>query len=516
MVLPVDPFEFADPGATDLARPAASVFLASNRGPVELEVLDGGDVRIRRGPGGLVTALRSAVSRVSATWVAAAMNETDAAAARLSHGDLRVPVGSRLLHVSLLTPERGDFRKYYDEVSNHLLWFILHGIGNSPNEPDFDPPLWQSWEAYRRVNLAFASRLSRKTAGTREPLVLVQDYHLFLVPGYLRRRRSDARILHFTHVPWPGPDAWRSLVGPIRAEILESLLAADIVGFHTARYVRNFLFTCREYLGADIDLDRELVRHRGRTVRVRPYPISIDPDWLEGFADSVEVRHFERQLHKLAPDDTQVVLMVSRADPSKNVLRSFKAFDLFLQQNPAARGRTTLWALLPASRQGTLVYRRYLQQVIAQARRLEALWGTERWRPITLFTEDNYARAIAAMRRYDALLVNSLADGMNLVAKEGPIVNRRAGVLLLSENAGAAEELDQGAMLIHPHDVAGTAEALARGLALPAVERRAMQERLRLQVRHRPISRWLADQLGDLQTEGLARYPARPEVEPSA
>lgn len=506
MAAPAEPIDRSGRLAATGPRPhlAQSVFLASNRGPVELEVIEGGEVLMRRGPGGLVTAMRSAVSRINATWVATAMSDADAAAARLSGGDLQVPVGSRMLNLNLLTPDRGDFHHYYDEISNHMLWFLMHGIGYAPTDPDFDPATWQSWDGYRRVNAAFAARLAHKTAGSRQPLVLVQDYHLFLVPGYLRRKRPGARILHFTHVPWPGPDAWRPLVGSIRTEILESLLAADIVGFHTPRYVRNFLSSCHEFLGADVDVNRGIVRHRNRVVRVRAYPISIDPDWLESFADSPEVRHHERQLSRIAPDDLQVVLIVARTDPSKNVLRSFKAFDLFLQQNPAARGSTTLWALLPATRQGTAAYRRYLDQVVAQARRLEAMWGTQRWRPVVLFTEDNYARGIAAMKRYDVLLVNSLADGMNLVAKEGPIVNRRGGVLVLSENTGAAEELDRGSLLVHPHDVAGTAEALKNALALPMPEKRALLELLRQQIRRRPISRWLLEQLADLSPDGSA------------
>ncbi|MBU6428162.1 MAG: trehalose-6-phosphate synthase [Cyanobacteria bacterium REEB65] len=478
-----------------------AVYLASNRGPVELAVLEGGDVRLRRGPGGLVTAMRSAVARVDATWFAAAMSDADVAAAHLARGEIQVPVGSRTVPLHLLTPNRADFHRYYDEISNRLLWFLLHGIGYSPAEPDFDPDLWHALAAYRRVNQAFAARLAQDMDRTKPPLVLVQDYHLFLVPGFLRRSRPEARILHFTHVPWPGPDSFRPLVGSFRVEILESLLAADVVGFHTWRYVRNFCLTCQEFLDADVDLDRGLVQYRGRTVRVSNYPISIDPSWLENFAKSAEVRRHERVLARLAPDDVRIILQVARTDPSKNVLRAFKAFDLFLQQNPGARGRTALWSILPATRQGGMAYRRYLDQVGAQARRLEALWGTERWRPITLFTEDNYARAIAAMKRYDVMLINSLADGMNLVAKEGPIVNQRDGVLVLSENAGAAEELGNGALLIHPHDVLGTAQALAKGLALPGERRKQLIGRLRGQIWSHPIAHWLLDQLTDLIAE---------------
>jgi len=479
------------------------LLLASNRGPVELLRDAHGRVVAKRGLGGLVTAVSGAIGRVETTWVAAALTEADAAAAAELGGTFTVPaaVGADRLALSLVAPDRDDYRRYYDDIGNRLLWFLMHGIGHAPEEPDFDSDLWSSWAAYRRVNRRFANRLVELAGDCRHgqrPTFLIQDFHLYLVPGMLRRKVPGASIGHFTHVPWPGPDAWLALPRPLRREILESLLACDVVGFHTSRYAWNFCHSCRDFLGADTDPAAGLVRYRGRVVRVRSYPISVDPDQLAAYADTPEVRRRLAALSRLAPPDVRVVLQVARTDPSKNILRSLKAFDEYLQSTPEARGRTVFWGLLPASRQGADPYRRYLARITEEARRLTAKWGAPGWRPVTLFTDDDYARGIAAMMRYDVLLVTSLADGMNLVAKEGPLVNRRHGVLVLSENVGAAEELGSGAILVHPYDVLGMAGAISRALAMPLEERRRMHAVLRIQVRRNPVQRWLYEQLRDL------------------
>ncbi|MBI6545359.1 MAG: trehalose-6-phosphate synthase [Cyanobacteria bacterium NC_groundwater_1444_Ag_S-0.65um_54_12] len=489
----------------------ARIFLASNRGPVELQA-NRGAVYVRRGMGGLVTAISSALQFVDATWLAAALSEADAAAAHLTGGEAEIPLGTHSLKIALLAPNREEFHRYYDDIANRLLWFLLHGIAHAPTEPDFDLELWSSWTAYRKINSAFASKLAALAAiDGKIPLVLVQDFHLFLVPGMLRKRRPHAKIAHFSHISWPGPDAWRVLPKSVREEILWSLLACDIVGFHTWRYATNFCLTCREFLKVDVDLEMGKVRHQGRDVQVRAYPISIDPESLASYAMGAAVRCQERQLSRFAMPGVQVILQVARSDPSKNVLRSFKAFELFLQRNPAARGRTCFWAILPASRQGAEPYRQYLEQIKAQAAHLEARWGTESWRPVLMFTDDNYARGIAAMTRYDVLLVNSLADGMNLVAKEGPIVNQRNGVLLLSENTGAAEELANGSLLIHPHDIVGMATAIEQAIFMPAEKRKEMIETLRSRIRLNPVFRWLYEQLCDLMAhDSEARFIVSP------
>ena len=413
---------------------------------------------------------------------------------------LETRFGAGRLAVSLVTPDRSDYRRYYDDVGNRLLWFLMHGIGHAPDEPDFDEELWESWAAYRRVNREFAARLG-SFAGQRRgprPVFLVQDYHLFLVPGLLRRRAPWATIGHFTHVPWPGPDSWLVLPKTLRREILESLLACDLVGFHTPRYAWNFCLSCKEFLGADADPVAGVVRYRGRQVKVQSYPISVDPEQLAAYVDGPEVRRHAAALDRLAPPDTRVILQVARTDPSKNILRNLKAFNLYLRETPAARGRTVFWGLLPASRQGAEPYRRYLAQIEEQVRKLNASWRTRDWRPVVLFTDDDYARGIAAMMRYDVLLVTSLADGMNLVAKEGPLVNRRNGTLVLSETIGAADELAPGALMVHPYDVLGISQAIAKALALPEEHRRRMNAALRSQIRGNPVYRWLYEQINDL------------------
>lgn len=476
--------------------------LASNRGPVELSRDPRGHLVGRRGLGGLVTAVTGAIGRVDATWVAAALTEVDQEAAQ-AHGGLLpldIRLGAGRLAVSLVTPERDDYRRYYDDVGNRVLWFLMHGIGHAPEEPDFDEDLWESWAAYRRVNREFANRLAVLGGQRRapRPVFLLQDFHLFLAPGLLRRRVPWATIGHFTHVPWPGPEAWLVLPRQPRREILESLLACDVVGFHTPRYAWNFCLACRDFLGADTDPASGIVRYRGRLVKVRSYPISVDPEQVAAYADGQDVRRQAASLDRLAPEGTRVILQVARTDPSKNILRSLKAFDLYLTHNPEAHGSTVFWGLLPMSRQGAEPYRRYLGQIEDQVRRLDEKWRRPGWRPVRLFTDDDYARGIAAMQRYDVLLVTSLADGMNLVAKEGPLVNRRNGVLVLSENVGAADELAAGALMVHPYDVLGMSRAIGKALSLPEDHRRQMNAVLRGQIRRNPVCRWLYEQINDL------------------
>ena len=330
---------------------------------------------------------------------------------------------------------------------------------------------------------------------------MIHDYHLYLVPLYLRQLLPEAVIQHFTHICWPGPDLWWQIPPAMRSEIMQSLASCDIVGFHTPRFVRNFLATVEEVLGHPTDPGAGLIETPERRVWVRDYPISIDPDGIQRFAESPAVRTVEAELD-LERSGLNIV-QVARTDPSKNLLRSLKAMDLFLQEHPRYRGQVRFWGILPASRQGSEHYRSYLDRLWEGVQAVNRRHARAGWEPVTVFLENSYPRAIAVMKHYDLLLVNSLADGMNLVAKEGPMVNQRDGILLLSETIGAAEELSDGAIAINPYDLVGMAKAFEKGLTMARSERRRRLGWLRERIQLNPIHRWVYDQLLDL--EGLMK-----------
>lgn len=479
-----------------------ALILASNRGPVEFRRDASGQLRTQRGQGGLVTALSSMVECLDTTWVAAPLTEVDA-----ELQEAEVPMGDRRLSLAFVPIEPDDFHRYYNEISNSLLWFLQHGISHAPEHPEYDADSWKSWEAYRRVNRRFAEAIARKARqSSKRPLVLIQDYHLYLVPLYLRALLPEAVIQHFTHICWPGPDLWWQLPAAMRRELVESLTSCDVVGFHTPRYVKNFLATVEATLGLEVSEDR--VEAPGRQVWVRAYPISIDPDGIQRYAESPAVRAVEAELGLAASGPNLV--QVARTDPSKNLLRSLKAVDLFLQRAPRYRGQFRFWGILPASRQGSEHYRSYLDRLWEQVQAVNRRHGRGGWEPVTIFLENSYPRAIAVMKHYDLLLVNSLADGMNLVAKEGPMVNRRDGVLLLSESIGAAEELMDGAISLNPYDLQGMAEAFEQGLGMARAERRRKLAMLRERIQENPIHRWVYDQLVDLSRVKAPRLRVSP------
>jgi trehalose 6-phosphate synthase len=354
-----------------------------------------------------------------------------------------------------------------------------------------------AWHSYRHVNEQLAEAAADEAEVVGADAVLVQDYQLYLVPRLVRERGVVCPVNHFTHIPWPGPDAWRSATHEAREAMLDGLLGADVVGFHTRRSARNFLAACEDYLpGAAVDYRRAEVERGGRTTRVRAYPISVDPDQFAALAEDPRVLEEAETLLDVPPE--RLILRVDRTDPSKNIVRGFSAFGRFLDQHPEWHRRVLMLALLDPSRQEIPEYAEYVGAVHRAARAVNDTYAEEGWNPIDLRISDNFPRAVAAYKRYDVLLVNAIVDGMNLIAKEAPLVNERDGVLILSENAGAHEELGRHALTVNPFDVEETAEAIHAALVMPAQERASRAEEIRAQVRMHDVRVWLSRQLADL------------------
>lgn len=479
-----------------------SPIIVANRAPLALEPADplrGRPERLVKGAGGLVTALSSLASTTGALWVAAARDENDRRLAeRGDPAELRTEDGARF-HVAFIETSREAFDLYYNVISNPLLWFIHHYLWDLAREPVVDSSLRRAWyEGYVAVNRLFAERVIRAVAASdRTPLVLIQDYQLYLVAAMVRERFPGARLQHFVHIPWPTPQYWTILPKPIRDEILQGILGNDVVAFQTRRDVRNFLLTCEENLGLGVDLRERTVYYDGRAVWVRHYPISIDVPRFLARAATPDVLEEEHRIASWRPE--KLIVRVDRTDLSKNIVRGFLAYERLLETHGDLRGRVQFWAFLQPSRQDIGDYRAYLGSVLSVAARINRRFSAGGWTPIRVEVEDNMSKAIAAYRSYDVLLVNPIYDGMNLVAKEGPVCNARNGVLVLSENAGAHEEIGDFAITVNPFDIDETAEALFLGLAMDDVQRAARAERMREVIRSNDLTRWIGTQLQDLR-----------------
>jgi trehalose 6-phosphate synthase len=474
------------------------LIVVSNRGPVSFGRSNGERIA-RRGGGGLVTTLRSFVAEHDVTWIASAMTEED----RLVAGEAGAEPLEEIardgspyrLRIVAHDPQAYDW--FYNVVANPTLWFLQHYLWDLARAPNLGPGLHHAWEnGYVVVNRNFAEVVLEELE--REPAapVFFHDYHLYLAPRFVRDERPDATILHFVHVPWAQPDYWRVLPEPIRSAIHEGLLASDVVGFHTRRWQRNFLRCCIDFTSAAVNIPTGEVEHEGQRVVATSRPISVDPAEFDELATSDEVLEAEAELEARRPEF--LVLRVDRTDPSKNVVRGFRAFELYLADHPEMHGRVTMLALLDPSRQDIPEYAEYLGAIQRTARVVNDRFQEDGWSPIDLQIRDDFTSSVAAYKQYDVLLVNAIFDGMNLVAKEAPLVNRRDGVLILSENAGAHEELGEWALTVNPFDVAGQAEAIHRALELDQGERRRRIEAIRTYVRGHDLAAWLGAQLADL------------------
>jgi len=473
------------------------IVIASNRGPFSFKRKNEDEFTVQRGSGGLVTALGGLAERHDVLWVAAALSKTDRQWAEMHAGR---PQDVEGIALQLVQPSKNRYEKYYNVIANPLLWFVQHQLWDIPRTPSLTRDIWNAWRnGYVAVNKLFAEVIADTVKDSQRPVIIFpQDYHFYLVPQFLREKLGDrVQIQPFIHIPWPGPDAWRILSDEIRTPIFKSLLASDRVGFQTKKDAFNFVQCCRFYIeGAHSRGSRDAIDYNGRRVEARAYPISVDVEKIEALVEEPQVPLLKAQLLN-AIGDRKLILRVDRIEPSKNILRGLEAYRSLLEMHPEHRGRVHMLALLVPSRMEVYEYQNYLQEIMAQAGMINAEFSDEYWEPVRILVGENYSRALAAMQIYDVLLVNPIADGMNLVAKEGALVNQRDGVILLSEDAGAYYELGEHTLTVSPFDIYLTAEAMHRGLTMPAEERHARAEALRRQVRGADVRTWFRDQVED-------------------
>ena len=447
------------------------LIVVSNRGPVSFARDERGERVARRGGGGLVTALRGLPAHHDVTWVASAASDEDRAVVTETGG----VVEEDNYRLRLIAHDPGAYHRYYNVVANPLLWFVHHYLWGLGEQPDIDHV---AWAGYEEVNRNFAHAVIEELDRDPGARVFFHDSHLYVAPAIVRAARPDVVSAHFLHVPWPQSDYWHVLPEPMRRAVFEGLLANDVVAFHTERWRRNFVRSCEDVVGGI------------RRTHVAAHGISIDPEEFDRVAASDEVRSV--QLFEQRPE--RVILRVERTDPSKNIVRGFRAVEALLDAHPEHRGRVTMLALLDPSRQDIPQYVQYLAEVEQTA----AVVNERHPGAIDLRVRDNFPQTVAAYLDYDVLLVNAVYDGMNLIAKEAPLVNERDGVVVLSENAGVHEELAPWTLTVNPFDVHGQAEALHAALTMDEATRSERARAICEHVREHDVGRWIADLLGDL------------------
>ena len=473
------------------------IVIVSNRGPFSFKKKKDGTFDVKRGSGGLVTALGALAEKHDVLWVATAISKDDY---RWLQATGEKPKNVEGISLRLMQPKKKAYLRYYNVIANPMLWFIQHQLWDAPRNPSITQETWEAWDnGYVEINKAFAQKIAETIKDEQRPVIIFpQDYHLYLLPHFLRDLLGDrVQIQPFIHIPWPGPDAWRVLPGQIRNFILTSLLQSDRVGFQTQKDAFNFVQTCRFYLeGAHSLGSRNSIQYNGRVIQAAAYPISVDTQKLNTLSEEPETHLLKSQLINFV-GDRKLILRVDRIEPSKNILRGLEAYSTLLETHPEHRGKVQMMALLVPSRMKVDEYQDYLRDIMSEAGMINATYSTPYWEPVRIVVGDNYERAIAAMQFYDVLLVNPLADGMNLVAKEGALVNQKDGVIVLSEDAGAFYELGEHALTVSPFDTYGTANAIHHGLTMLPEEKRKRAEALKKIVMNADIRSWFYDQVDD-------------------
>lgn len=472
------------------------LLLVSNRAPIEHCPDVEGRVRARPTDGGVATALESVSHYAPVTWIASAATVEDQELAAEGHA-IELGVENKLRFVS---SAREAYELHYNTFCNPVLWFLHHGLWSHLRRNQLDDQIRDAWKrGYVPVNQMFATAVVDELTRGHCDAVMLHDYHLYSAPGMIRARRPSTRLQHFIHVPWPQPEAWECLPRSIALSILRGLLANDSVIFQTTESAENFLLTCCAFVpDADVAVSsgRWEVRHPNGRTSVWTNPMSVSATDLRACLAQEQAQQYRDELSQIPGKRT--IVRVDRLDPSKNIANGFEAFNQLLSQHSEWIGKVTFLAFLVPSRTGIPEYQAHASDVFGLISRINARYQRDDWQPIHVFYESNRVKALVALARADVLLVNSLADGMNLVAKEGAIVNERDGVLVLSRAAGAYCELRDAALTVEPLDVDGTADALHDALVMPAMERHDRSLDLRRAVLTQGLDKWLRAQLEDI------------------
>jgi trehalose 6-phosphate synthase len=473
------------------------IIIASNRGPIEHIEDEQGNIVQQKGSGGLITGLSGAVKYNDVTWISCAQTPHDV---EFYEGYASLIDQDNDIHIKYIQVDPQTYDDYYNVIANPLIWFLQHSMWNVPSEPVIDHTTWKAWnEGYLTVNRLFADEITRQISKKNtKTLVMLQDYHLYMTAKYIRDKSyttNQPTLLHFIHIPWPGPEYWHILPPKMRKAILDSLCGVDLLGFQTEEDGLNFIRTIESHLPlAHVSYDNMRIWYKNHSTYIHDFPISIDVDSLSDMVHNETVIEHKHTLEETI-GDKKLILRVDRIDPSKNIVRGFQAYQELLTLHPEYEGKVIFLAMLVPSRRGIDEYKDYLDKIMAVSGKINADFGKKDWEPVRILVGEDYERALAAMQLYDVLLVNAIADGMNLVAKEGPIINTKDGVLILSERAGASLQLAPGSTIISPCDIYATAEAMHQGLSMDQVEKENRAKTLKSIIKQYDIHKWFFSQL---------------------
>jgi trehalose 6-phosphate synthase len=489
------------------------VLIAANRGPVAFSRDDAGQLRAKRGGGGVVSGLSTVAETQDVLWVCAALSDDDRAAARAAGDGLlewEGATGDSAVRMLDLPPEVFDMA--YNGVANSTLWFVHHMLFDTPTRPSFGPDFEREWAAFRTYNEAFAAALAEAAKPDEQAVAVIQDYHLCLAPRMLAEQADGIASAHFSHTPWAPPDYYRMLPDAVAREVLAGILGADHAGFLTRRWADAFMDCCEAFL--DCVVDRSYapastsaglagqVSFAGHRTSVGVHPLGVDAGQLRERAAEPDVRDRMAALHELTAG-RKLIVRVDRTELSKNIVRGLEAYRELLRSHPEWHGRVTKLAFAYPSRGDLSEYQEYTAAVQRLAVEITDEFTTPGWDPLILEVEDDYARSLAALRLADVLLINPIRDGMNLVAKEGPILSDHSCALVLSTEAGAAAELSDAALMVNPYDVTQTAQALHQALTMSDQERSLRCAALATAAGAWPPRRWFADQLRALDSGAI-------------
>ena len=464
--------------------PSGGLIVIANREPYAHELDEGGKVVVRQPASGLVTGIEPMLRACGGTWIAHGSGAADRLTADRM-GRVAVPPGAPEYTLRRLFVEEEAYERYYSGFANEGIWPLCH---TAYTQPIFRAP---DWVAYQAVNETFARAAVEEARA--DGLLLVQDYHFALVPRLVREQAPHVVTSLFWHIPWPNAEV--AGICPWKEAILEGMLGADVIGFHTQQYCLNFLETVQRYLECRVDLETMSVSYGGHRTEVRPYPISVEwPYPAATRADGAELRQALG-----IPRDAHVSVGVDRADYTKGLVERVAAVELLLEENPSLIGRYVFVQLASPTRTRIPKYQRLAADLVEIADRVNARFATPAWKPVILqmrtFSPDEVRRYYAMA---DSAVVTPLHDGMNLVAKEyAAACSDGDGALVLSIFAGASKELD-GALLVNPYDTQQVAEAMLRAVLMPAAERRARMQAMRDRIASHSIYDWSETLLTDM------------------
>jgi len=476
-----------------------NLIVVSNRGPVEFHKKNS-KVEMKRGAGGLVSTLLPLMETLNGVWIASAMTPGDEEVAkRFPDNKVPIPEEDPKFWVPFVVVDPRRYECYYSVISNPLLWFVQHYMWNSPYTPNIDDKIHQSWkQGYKYVNKKFADKvLEESKKNEKEPLIMLQDYHLYLCPTYIRKKLKNTFLSQFIHIPWPQSEYFSIIPEYMRKEIIEGLLSNNLLGFHLPRYVTNFIQTCEEYAD-EVDYDNGIIWYKGMATHVKSYPISVDYEGIKELASSPGVLEKEKLIKEIK-GDYFLFYRTDRIDLSKNIIRGFEAYELFLHKYPQYHGKVKFLTTGKPTRQQIREYHNYYYDVIEIIEDINVKYATDEWKPIEWIFKADYNLVVAAFKNYDCLIVNPIADGMNIVPKESSAVNECKGSVILSEKAGCFEELKEHVLAVNPYDISQTAEAYHQAIQMSEKERYKRLDKLKDIVARRTIYHWISEQFEDIE-----------------